>query len=328
MENKRKNIKPSNSGRKNTYVQNNKNLPQYRNEQDFLHNGQRNGTPGMRKVNQPGNDRIKNYNSTVRIQNELTEPERNRKIERRRKQERLKRQRVQALIALCAAAAVAVILIFMTPIFNIREIRLDGAYTIPKDAINAQIGDLVGSNIFSTSASRVEKKMCELPQIDTVEVKKHIFPSCLEVFIKECKPAAYLVCNNKTVVIDSSLQIIDDSGVFDIEKIPSISGVSISEYELNTALNMGSEEKRDAALEMLQTFETTGLNEAVTNINLDDLAAIKFNYDNRIEVLCGSQLQLERKIRMFAETTKTETINESSIGTMDLSVPGKAVYNP
>ena len=66
----------------------------------------------------------------------------------------------------------------------------------------------------------------------------------------------------------------------------------------------------------------------VKYVSIDDLTAIAFNYDNRLDVLCGSRLQIDRKIRMFAESLKTSEFDDNSIGTIDLSVPGIAEYNP
>ncbi len=331
MENNRKNGEINSSGRVKFNTQDNEGASPYRKNGSNLNSTERHGgdSPGMRKVSKSHNKNTKRtYNSVVRMQNELTEAEKHRKIERQRKEERLKRQRMQALVGLGAAVIVAIVLIFMTPIFSIREIRLDGNYTVPKEIINDKIGYLVGANLFGTSVSKIERKMNEIPQVESVTVKKHIFPSYLDVAINECKPAAYLLSGSSTIVIDSNMRIIDDAGVFDTKKLPSVSGVSVQEYQLDEPINIDSAEKSEALAVILKAFEVTGLTNSITNISLDDLTAIKFNYDNRIEALCGSQLQLERKIRMFAETIKTETINENSIGTMDLSVPGKAVYEP
>ena len=75
-------------------------------------------------------------------------------------------------------------------------------------------------------------------------------------------------------------------------------------------------------------MDNTGILAKTTYISVDDITSIKFNYDNRIEVLCGSQLELERKIRMFAAAMESPTMKTNSLGTLDLSVPGRAVYTP
>lgn len=283
---------------------------------------------GTRRVNNHTPNTSSNANKAKKANVNLSDADKRRMIEKKRKEERLKRERMRALIGLCAVAVVTIIVVFMTPLFHIKEIHLNGNYTVPKETITAKVGDLVGANLFGTSESKIEKRMSEIPQIQSVRVEKHVFPAYLELFIEERRPAAYFLSGNTNVVVDSDLQVIDDTGVFPIDKLPSISGISVTEYELNKAMDIQSEEQTEILKTMLKAFESTNLTESITYISIDDLTAIKFNYDNRIEVLCGSQLQLERKIRMFTEALKTTTITENSMGTMDFSVPGQAVYDP
>ncbi len=264
----------------------------------------------------------------IRLNKKPTEADKKRRIEKERKNERLRNERIRAGLGLCLAIVLAIVLIFMTPLFNIKEIRLNGNEAVTKEVITAKVGDLIGANLFSTSSSIIEKEMTEIAQIREVKVRKGIFPARLELDITESKPAGYVLCGKTILVIDSDLRIIDDANMFDYEKLPSISGISVSEYELNERLNVKSEEKKEILLEMLKAFEACALTDLVKFIGVDDITAITFNYDNRIDVLCGSRLQLDRKIRMFSESIKTSTFDENSIGSVDLSTPGTALYKP
>ncbi len=266
-------------------------------------------------------------NRNIRLYPNVTETDKHRSIEKAKKRERLKKQQLRTLAGVAGAIVFAIVLMFMTPLFNIREIRLSGNDTVSKDVINAKIGNLIGANLFGTSVSGIEEKMTEIPQISDVDVKKAIFPTRLELAITESRPAAYVLSGNATLVIDSGLKIIDDASVFDYEKLPSISGISVSDYELNTQLEVDSDEKRDVLIEILSTLESCALIDMVKYISVDDLTSITFNYDNRIEVLCGSPLQMERKIRMFSESIRTSTFDEYSRGSVDISVPGKGYYD-
>lgn len=283
------------------------------------------GRYGTRPVR---HDRKNESEKIIKLFDHVTESDIHKRIERKRKNERRKKENIMRFITIAAVAAVAVALVFMTPLFSIREIRLNGNDTVSKEVINSKIGDLIGANLFGTSASEVKKRMTEIPQISDVEVKKTLFPSGLELTISERKPAGSVKCGKETLIIDSDLRIIDDGSVFDSEKYPGISGVSVSEYELNESLKIKSGEKRKILKEILTAFENVGITESVKYVSMDDITSITFNYDNRLDVICGSQLQIDRKIRMFAECLNTSTFDENSIGTVDLSVPGTASYNP
>lgn len=264
----------------------------------------------------------------VSVEDELQEAENRRRIERRRKQERQRRRQLRAIAAIIAALAVMIILIFMTPIFNVRQIKVNGNNYVEIGTIQSKIGDIVGQNLFSTRRSGIESKMLEISQIDEAEVKKIYFPPSIVITVKEAAPAAYMLSGNTIIVVSTDLKIIDDSRTFDVDALPSISGLSVSSYELGKLISSDSAEKEDILRTLLQALSNTGILSKITYISVDDITSIKFNYDNRIEVLCGSQLELERKIRMFAEAMAAPAMSGNSLGTMDLSVPGRAIYTP
>lgn len=257
----------------------------------------------------------------------LTEADRLRRYERGRKKKRQRSARIKAAVIVTAVAAVAVVLFFMTPIFNITQINLEGAKIVEKNAVRDKIGYVVGKNLFSVRNQTIREQLKEIPQISDARVKKSFFPSMLTVTIYESSPAAYLLSGSAVVIIDSELRVIDDSGVYGTEGIPSLSGISVSSYKVNETLSGDSDEKDSILKTLLTGFESEGLLSRITYISLDDLADIKFNYDNRIEAKCGSQLELGRKIRMFAEAMKSSSMSDNAIGSMDLSTPGRAVYN-
>lgn len=256
----------------------------------------------------------------------MTEAERRKKMEQVRKRERLRKQRIRAAVTFFLIVAVVVVLLFMTPIFAVKRIVLNGNNLVTKEQIEVQIKDFVGDNLFRLRAANVEKKMLEIPLISGVAVEKKIFPPSIILNISETRPAAYLLSGNSIVVVDSNLKVLDDANNFDTNTIPSISGIGVPGYTVNSIIQTDSQEKADILREMLSIFESTGLTSSIKYISVDDLTNIRFNYENRIEALCGSQLELERKIRMFAEAIKTETISPDALGTMDLSILGQATY--
>ncbi len=279
---------------------------------------------GTRRVN-IGAERRRSADSSYKNPYEF-DPKR--RLEQARKRERLRRMRLRALFTVAGAAVIMVILIFMTPLFNVREIRVEGNCIVSMDAIREKVGDLVGVNIFAVRSSRAERKVMEISQIEEAEITKHWLPPYITVTLKETNPAAYLVSGSNIIVINSDTKIIDDSGIYKTDLLPNISGISVSSYEVNEYVKSNSAEKDEILRELMALLEKLGMLDKVTYINLEDLTNIKFSYDNRLDVLCGSRLEMERKLRMFAEAINSDNMDARSIGTMDLSVPGQAVYTP
>ncbi len=322
MDNKRKNTE---NGKVNI---SDKKASPYRGSDSAVYERVRHGNAGSYGARPVKKAQEKKTENVIKLFPKSTEADKHRRIEKKRKAERVRKEQLKKISVFGIALLALIALIFMTPLFNIREIRLNGNDNVSKEIINTKVGDLVGANLFGTSASNVKERMSQIPQISNVEVKKAIFPARLELTITERRPAGYVLSGDDTLVLDSDLKIIGDASVFDCDHLPSISGISVSTYEMNKELEIKSSEKKEILKELLKAFEFVGITESVKYVSIDDITSITFNYDNRLDVICGSHLQLDRKIRMFAESIRTSTFDENSIGTIDLSVPGTAVYNP
>ncbi len=264
-----------------------------------------------------------------RAERPVTEKDVHRRAEVRRRAEALSKRRMRAAVLFTAAAACAVIILFMTPVFNIKQIVLQGNEYVTVESVDAKLGDLIGDNIFKTSKGSIKKKLLEIPYISEVSVKKRVFPlpSSITVTVKETHPAAYVLYGSNVVVVNSDLKVLDDAPG-DTAGLPSISGISIQSYNVNDTIVTDSAEKEDILRELLGSFEATGLIPKITYINLEDLTDIRFNYDKRIDTECGSRLELERKIRMFAAAVNSPSISSEAMGAMDLANVGQAVFKP
>ena len=235
---------------------------------------------------------------------------------------------LRAAAVFLAAVILAVILVFMTPLFNISVIRVEGNNVVGLQTIKEKIGGVIGTNLFATRSRKIEESLLEISQISGVDVKKKLIPPSLEITIEESVPAAYMLSGGSVIVVDTDLIVIDDAGHYNTDTLPSVSGIGVPSYKLNERLTADSTEKAELLGELLIDLKKSKLLDRVTYISIDDITDIRFNYDNRLDVVCGSALELERKLRMFRESINSGSISENSIGTMDLSVPGQAVYTP
>lgn len=291
---------------------------------------------GMRRIKRNAapdtgrnSDAERNTDESIGSRRPVTEKDVHRRAESRRRAESLNRKRMETAGLFIAALVCVVIILFMTPLFDVKQIVLEGNEYVTIESVDEKIGQLVGENIFKTSKGKIEKKLLEIPQISEVRVQKKIFPfpSAITVVVKETHPAAYMLYGSNVVTVNSDLKVLDDTSV-NTAAVPSISGISIQSYAVNDTVKTDSEEKEKILTELLKAFESTGLISKITYIGLDDLSNIRFNYDKRIDTECGSQLELERKIRMFAAAVNSPSISTEAMGTMDLANVGKAVFTP
>lgn len=261
------------------------------------------------------------------VRREPTQLERKIRYQKQQKQQRLKIQRRRALIGFILAVLLVSVLLFMTPIFNIRSVSVEGNVLVTAEQFQEKLKPLVGQNLFRSGGRKIRNTLKTIPYINTVDVQKRLFPPSVKVTVTEYTPSAHIKIDGKTLLVNSELRVLTDTGDSG-ETVPTVTGLAVTDYKLGEFLKTDENEKFDIIKTSLLTFEDTGILDKVIEINVSDITNIMMNYDNRISVRCGTQLDLERKIRLFRETVMSNSLAENARGTMDLSESGKAIYTP
>ena len=66
----------------------------------------------------------------------------------------------------------------------------------------------------------------------------------------------------------------------------------------------------------------------VTYISFEDMTNITFNYQSRLDVICGTHIDFQRKLSLFKEAVNSNKLTQNSRGTINLATTGKAIYTP
>lgn len=257
----------------------------------------------------------------------LSELEKRVRYQKKQKEQRLKLQRRRALATLILAAVLVLVLMFLTPIFNIRSVTVEGNRLVSAEQFSEKLQPLIGENLFRYGGGKIRKILKEIPYIDDVEVQKKMFPPSVKVVVTEYNPAALIQTESNTLLTNSELRVLADDGSAP-EPIPVITGFSVSGFVLGETVETEETEKKEILTTVLETLESTEILDEIIEINVNDITDITLNYDNRITVLCGTQLDLERKLRLFKEAMRSNSLAENARGTMDLSGTGQAIYTP
>ena len=246
------------------------------------------------------------------------------RYQKQQKQQRLKIKRRRMLLLLILAFMIVLALMFLTPVFNIRSVSVEGNRLVSAEQFQEKLTPLVGENLFRTGSRKIRAALKEIPYIDRVDVQKKMFPPSVKVTVTEYTPAGLIRADGKSLTVNSSLIVMADEG--ELYPVPAVTGLSIKSYKLGGEAKTDDSEKRDIVLTVLDTLEDVQLTEKVIEVNVSDVADITMNYDNRLRIECGTQLDLEHKIRMLRETLNA--LDENARGTIDLSEPGKAIHDP
>ena len=247
--------------------------------------------------------------------------------QKRQKERRMKKKRRRAALVLFLVIVLILALLFLTPVFNIRRLSVEGNSIVPEEQIAELLKPLIGDNLLRTGSEEITKTLKAIPYIDKVYVQKRMFPPSVDITVTEYTEAALIRKEGKTLIVNHGLHVLSEDGE-GVYGLPVITGVEVKDYGIGTDLTLNNDEKAAALAALLSALEESGLLSKVIEIDITNLTYITMNYDDRIDVKCGSSLDIDRKISLLAEAVMSNSLSENSKGTIDLSETGKAVYTP
>lgn len=248
--------------------------------------------------------------------------------QKRHKERRYKKKRRRTALLFVLCVVLVCIILFLTPIFNIRSISVDGNRIVTNEQITEILKPLVGENLLRTGSGKITKMIKKLNFIESVDVQKKLFPPSVEITVTEYTPTASIRIQGKNLIINRDMLVLSDSD--DILKfdVPVITGIEVKSYKLGKPITAEHEEKGNILHEILKAMDSSAITDKVVEINLSEISNIHLNYDDRLTVNCGSSLDIDRKIRLLAATLRSASLPEDAKGTIDMSETGKAVFTP
>ena len=97
------------------------------------------------------------------VRREPTQLERKIRYQKKQKQQRLKIQRRRALLGFVLAVILVSVLLFMTPIFNIRSVSVEGNVLVTAEQFQEKLKPLVGQNLFRSGRRKIRNTLKTIP---------------------------------------------------------------------------------------------------------------------------------------------------------------------
>lgn len=219
------------------------------------------------------------------------------------------------------------IVLFYTPIFNIRSVEVLGNNKVETSVIMESIGPTEGKNLFRTGTSAMKKELLKMPYIENVKIKKSALRSKLVISVTEAEDAATIAGGAGYIIIDTEAKVLAETAEKP-QNIPEVTGLSISNISIGSQLKIEEKEKFDVMVACLAEMKRIGILSGVKSISVADIANITFNYEDRLDAVCGSSVDLSKKLGFFKSAVNSNRLTETSRGTIDLTTTGKAIYTP
>lgn len=255
-----------------------------------------------------------------------TDDIRARHIKRQLQHRRTMRRRRIIFFTVLGIAAVLIVL-FFTPLFNIKNIKIYGNSRIETAVIKQAIGSVEEENLFRLDTKKIIKNVKALPYADDLKIKKKIFPAGLEVTVTECIPVCYIPYNEGSVILDKNFRVLEISET-PFEGLCELGGIGVVSAVPAAILSPDDDDRMTTACECISSLIENGLIDKIGRIDFSDMSNIVFTYENRLNVVCGSSVDFSKKIAMFTKAVNSSKLNENSRGTLDISISGKAIYTP
>lgn len=230
--------------------------------------------------------------------------------ERKRRQKREKRFKILKIILkiLLIFAIIIVILLFLfiSPVFNITGIEVQGNNKISSEEIESLSKINMNENIFRFSSKQVADNVKENAYIESVEVNRKI-PNTIEIIVAEREASYQLEYGNAFVYIDKNGNILEISDVN--VNLPIIRGYLTGQENIKAGNRLVNEDctKLLTVEKFLRAAKNNEIYDIITYIDISNDSDYKFELPSKGKIAyLGDDTNINDKILTLKEILTRE----------------------
>lgn len=169
--------------------------------------------------------------------------------------------------------------LFISPVFNITEIKVTGAEKINESVYIALSEVQLGENIFKVSKNKIKNLIKTESYVDKVTVKRE-YPGTLQISVKERKTAYNIENNGVYVYIDKNGYILEVNP--EPYQTVILEGITtdLNNSDPGSRLNEEDLSKFNDLIKIIDSLNTDNLKDRVTSINISDSSNYILNLKN------------------------------------------------
>ncbi len=237
---------------------------------------------------------------------------------------RKKSNRVAKIGGFILLIVVTLLVLMLTPFFNIDWIDIKGNQKVTPSEIKSAISYTQGENIFKLNLHRGERNLMKIPYVESAKVHRKL-PDGIRVSIVEREPVAYIDMGGAIILIDREARLLEQVDKAP-EKIPELIGAVTDGLVLGQKISDKSEESAKAFLVVYEKLHEYGLCDRVSKLNITKTDFIEFTFDKNKKVIVGDGYGIDYKIMMLQAAI--DELAPSEAGTIRLTIEGKAIFSP
>lgn len=240
---------------------------------------------------------------------------------------RLRKRKFHSIMVLLflVASSIAAVYISTLPIWEIRDVVVNGARQLSADEIRALAGIPRSGNLFWTSFARARSNLNKITALKDVHFYR-IPPGTVLISLTERQPTAAIVFPERSVVIDNEGFIINRNenltlNIPNMVDLPVISGINAKKVLQSDRV---SEEilliVSNIILKLKPYLETRSM-----QINLGEMESVSFLLDDLLLVRVGNAREIKRKMAVFEALLPVIANKWTLVKYVDVSYPDNPV---
>lgn len=206
---------------------------------------------------------------------------------------------------------VTITILSVTVLFNASEVEVTGADLYTSEQIKQISGVAEGNNLIRLDTHTAEKCVKDaLSYVDDVRVLRS-FPDKISIQVTQAVAQANIESNGMYCVVSESGRVLETGLESPKSGLIVVKGFDLVDDEVGGKVLSEDGLKQSILDTILSAIETMEM-EGIVAVNISDRANIKLNYDNRINILLGSSLDLEFKlnaVKLLIDTKIDEDFN-------------------
>jgi len=236
------------------------------------------------------------------------------KQRKRRKQRRLTFRLAFFVFMLVAIGTVVSIFVF----FKVEKFEVQGKTIYSSEQIISMSGIKKGQNLLGINKKAAELAICnKLPYIKSADIELQPLSTVI-IHIVQDEPVGIAQNNGQFIIFDKNLKVLEILQNNNTKNLTVIKGLNITSSIVGKSLNAAGEQ-----LTLLKNFYNAvyeyNLDKSkINSFNITDEYQLVIKYDNRIDIIIGTQTNIDFKIKM-AKYLLTNEIGKTEKGNLDVS---------
>ena len=267
------------------------------------------------KISQSNKD--KNKNKKGKTNKKKTKQQNKKKISKEITEEfirkRAKKAKIRKIFIITILILVAIILAMFSPLFNIKNIIINGNSKISTNEIISLSQIELEENMFKVNSTKVIKQIKENAYISTVKITRNI-PSTITITIEERIPAYLIECNGNYAYVDKQGYILEISQ--EKLELPILQGetTEISNITAGGRLEKKDLQKLEIVIKMMEVAQSIEISNLITRIDIKNIDDIELIFETKEKTAhLGNGTNLLNKMNSIKRILEKEEGNKGEI---------------